>query len=342
MTSAPAGLLEQLDALGIADVGLQQRLGTGLLAVEEALADAVASTDPLAGEAGAHLVAAGGKRTRPLLCLLAAELGDPGPLVTDAAVVVELTHLATLYHDDVIDSAPVRRGVPSAQEVWGNTVAILTGDLLFARASQIGAGLGTDAVRIHARTFERLVLGELHETVGPALGVDAVEHYLQVLSDKTGSLIATAARFGGMFSGAPDLTIEVLVAYGEKVGVAFQLADDVLDLASRGAQSGKTPGTDLREGVPTLPLLLLRRSVAEGDDSPDTRRLVQLVDGDLGSDDALAEAVELLRRHPATERARAEARSWSAGAVRALDPLPPGPAKDALAAVATALADRAS
>ena len=342
MTSVPTGRLDQLDALGIVDAELQQRLGAGLVAVEEQLADAVASTDPLAGKAGGHLVAAGGKRTRPLLCLLAAELGEPGPLVHDAAVVVELTHLATLYHDDVIDSAPLRRGVPSAQEVWGNTVAILTGDLLFARASQIGAGLGTEAVGIQARTFERLVLGELHETVGPGPGDDPVEHYLQVLSDKTGSLIATSARFGGMFSGLPPATVDVLVAYGEKVGVAFQLADDVLDLASQGAQSGKTPGTDLREGVPTLPLLLLRRSVAEGDDSPGTRRLTALVEGDLSDDDALAEAVDLMRRHPATERARTEARAWSTGAVRALDPLPPSPAKDALAAVALAFADRAS
>lgn len=341
MTSPAIGPVDQLGALGILDEALQQRLLTGLLAVEGALASAVESTDPLASEAGGHLVAAGGKRTRPLLCLLAAELGDPGPLVVDAAVVVELTHLATLYHDDVIDSAPLRRGVPSAQEVWGNTVAILTGDLLFARASQIGAGLGTEAVGIQARTFERLVLGELHETVGPQAGADPVEHYLQVLSDKTGSLIATAARFGGMFSGASAATIDVLVAYGEKVGVAFQLADDVLDLASGGVQSGKTPGTDLREGVPTLPVLLLRRAVEQGDSSPDTGRLVDLVDGDLSEDDTLAEAVDLLRRHPATEQARTEARAWAAAAVRALEPLPPSPAKDALVAVAAAFADRA-
>lgn len=334
--------LARLASYGIDDQGLLERLTEGLADVESAVLDAVRSADPLAAAAGGHLVRAGGKRTRPLLCLLAAQLGEATPAVTDAAVVVELTHLATLYHDDVIDSATQRRGVPTAQEVWGNTVAILTGDLLFARASTIGSGLGAEAVRIQAATFERLVLGEMRETVGPAPGQDPVQHYLGVLGDKTGSLIATSARFGGMFSGADEATLDVLVDYGERVGVAFQLADDVLDLAGDVTDSGKTPGTDLREHVPTMPVLLLRRDVAAGTAPSGSTELVAMLDGDLSDDLALAEVVSLLRSHPATEQARATARQWADDAVSVLASLPDAPATRALAAVAQALADRAT
>src|SRR5690242_649558 len=271
--------------LSLADAPLLDAAVRDALArIEERLRDAVHQADPLADDASRHLVLAGGKRVRPLLALLASHLGDPSrPEVVEAAVVVELTHLATLYHDDVMDSAPLRRGAPAAHEVWGNTVAILTGDLLFARASTIVSALGTEAVQIQAATFERLCLGQLHETIGPRDGDDPVEHYVQVLADKTGSLIATSARFGAMFAGcAPDV-LEVLIRYGERVGVAFQLADDVIDLTSDGATSGKTQGTDLREGVPTLPVLLARRHAAEHGDAA-SKQLVELLDGDLSSD----------------------------------------------------------
>jgi heptaprenyl diphosphate synthase len=238
--------------LTLAEPALEHSVRVGLAAVETRLRDAVHQADPLADDASRHLVSAGGKRIRPLLTLLAAHLGDhTRPEIIEAAAVVELTHLATLYHDDVMDSAPMRRGAPSAHEVWGNTVAILTGDLLFARASMMVAGLGVEAVRIQAETFERLCLGQLHETIGPRPGEDPVAHYVQVLADKTGSLIATSARFGAMFAGCGRDVLDVLIRYGERVGVAFQLADDVLDLTSDGATTGKTPGTDLREGVPT-------------------------------------------------------------------------------------------
>src|SRR3954452_5712297 len=222
-----------MTAFPLADAALGERLSARLEIVEERLRDAVANVDPLADDASRHLVNAGGKRLRPLLTLLAAEVGDRARLeVIDAAVVVELTHLATLYHDDVMDSAPLRRGAPAAHEVWGNTVAILTGDLLFARASTIVSALGSKAVQIQAATFERLGRGQLHETIGPRLGEDPVEHYVQVLADKTGSLIATSARFGAMFAGCRPEVLQVLIRYGERVGVAFQLADDVIDLAS--------------------------------------------------------------------------------------------------------------
>ena len=275
-----------------------------------------------------------------MLTLIAGHLGEPGrPEIVEAGVAVELTHLATLYHDDVMDSAPLRRGAPSAHAVWGNTVAILTGDLLFARASLVVAGLGVEAVRLQAATFERLCLGQLHETVGPGPHDDPVEHYLQVLADKTGSLIATSARFGAMFAGCAPEVLDVVAAYGERVGVAFQLADDLIDLASDGATSGKTPGTDLREHVPTLPVLLLRRHVAQTGDRA-SRELLDLLDGDLSGDEVLADVVLRLGEHPATAQARDEAVRWAREAVTVLDPLPPSPARDALRAYAEAVVAR--
>lgn len=326
--------------LSLVEPSLDEAVRAGLVQVEQRLHEAVGQADRLADDASRHLVLAGGKRVRPMLTLLASHLGDPSrPQIVDAAVVVELTHLATLYHDDVMDSAPMRRGAPSAHQVWGNTVAILTGDLLFARASTIVADLGVEAVRIQAETFERLCLGQLRETVGPRPDEDPVEHYLQVLKDKTGSLIATSGRFGAMFAGCGGKVLDVLIAYGEKVGVAFQLADDVIDLASDGAQSGKTPGTDLREGVATLPVLLARRAAADGRGGG---RLLELLDGDLSDDDALAEAVGLLRAHPAMEEARAEAVRWAREAVAVLDPLPDGAPKQALLAFAGAVVARTS
>src|SRR5690606_19231992 len=264
---------------------------------EERLRDAVAQSDRLADATSRHLVNAGGKRLRPALTLLTAHLGDASrPEVVDAAVVVELTHLATLYHDDVMDSAPTRRGAPAAHEVWGNSVAILTGDLLFARASRVVAGLGPQAVRIQAETFERLCLGQLHETVGPAEGEDPVVHYLDVLADKTGSLIATSARVGAMFAGRTPDVAERVAQLGELAGVAFQLADDVIDIRSEAEVTGKTPGTDLRERVATLPVLLLRERVRQGGAAEDAE-LLAAIDGDLDDDAVLRDVVERLREH---------------------------------------------
>ena len=340
LPSQPAGSMTA--AIPLPDPALAERLADRMEIVERALADAVASADRLADDVARHLVAAGGKRLRPFLTLLAGELGDGSrPELIDAAVVVELTHLATLYHDDVMDSAPLRRGAPSVHSVWGNSVAILVGDLLFARASSLVAGLGPEAVRIQAQTFERLCLGQLHETTGPAPGEDPVEHYLGVLAGKTASLLATSGRFGARFGGAPEAE-EALAAYGEKVGVAFQLADDVLDLASTGETTGKTPGTDLREGIPTMPVLLLRQRVARGTASADDAALLAALDGDLTSDDALASVVARLREHEVLAETRALATRYAREAESELASLPGGPVKQALEAFAVALADRAA
>ncbi|TNM69920.1 polyprenyl synthetase family protein [Streptomyces sp. NP160] len=325
------------------DEALTAHVLAGLDVVEGRLRVAVRHTDRLADATSRHLVEAGGKRVRPMLTLLASHLGDPdAPGVVPAAVVVELVHLASLYHDDVMDDAPLRRGAPAAQAKWGNDVAILTGDLLFARASRLVADLGPDAVRQQAETFERLCLGQMHETVGPRPDEDPVAHHLQVLSDKTGSLIALAGRFGAQLSGAGPEVVEVMRLYGERVGVAFQLADDVLDLSrsleDSVAATGKAAGTDLREGVATLPVLLARRASAAG--SSEAAALVELLDADLTTDEALARAVDALAASPYAAAAQETARDWSASAVEALEVLPEGPVREALTSFARSTTER--
>jgi heptaprenyl diphosphate synthase len=296
---------------------------------------------PFITEAAQHLVRAGGKRFRPLLVMLAAQFGDPyAPGVVPSAVVVELTHLATLYHDDVMDEADVRRGVSSANARWGNSVAVLTGDFLFARASHILADLGPEAVRVQAEAFERLVTGQILETAGPRDGRDPVEHYLDVIGGKTGSLIAVSGRFGAMMSGADERVIGILTQYGERLGVAFQLADDVLDIASDSHESGKTPGTDLREGIPTLPVLHLRAR-AEAQALPDDLELVALLDGDLGDEGRHREVLHRLRAHPALELARRDTVRYAEEARGMLAPLPECYAKAALEELCDAVVHRA-
>ncbi|MET3636937.1 polyprenyl synthetase family protein [Curtobacterium sp. NPDC087080] len=317
----------------------------GLELVEQGLEEAMRSTDTLADTTSRYLLSAGGKRIRPTLTLLIAQLGNGvTDAVVKAAVSIETTHLASLYHDDVMDEAPVRRGVPAAHVTYGNNVAILTGDLLFARASLITADLGTEGIRMQAETFQRLCMGQLHETTGPQPEDDPVEHYIQVLSDKTGSLIATAARAGVMFSGADRAYLEAVGTFGEKVGVAFQLVDDVIDLAPAKDRTGKIAGNDLRAGVDTLPLLQLRR-LAAGDDGAAT--LLARIEHDVkdAPDDAVdsapyQSAVAALREHEATTATRTVAVRWAEDAVAALEPLPDGTVKRALTRFAESVVER--
>jgi heptaprenyl diphosphate synthase len=322
----------------VADKDLLAALEAGLERVEEELVAAVAHTDPIAKVTTRHLIDAGGKRIRPTLVLLCAQLGEASTdEVIKSAVVVELTHIGTLYHDDVMDNAPKRRGVDSAHEIWGNSVAILTGDLLFARASQLVSKLGQKALTLQADTFERLCLGQLNETVGPAEGQDVIEHYLSVLSDKTGSLISASAELGVLFSGADQALREPVRKYGEAIGVAFQLIDDVIDIYSDGKTSGKTPGTDLRAGVPTLPVLYLRQDAQH---DPASAKLVEIIDSGLDDDAALNQVLEQMRKHPATERAFQEAKRWADQAMAALEDLPEGPVREALKNFADAVIER--
>jgi heptaprenyl diphosphate synthase len=318
---------------------LGNALAEGLARVESALMAAVGNDHPFVREAAGHLVAAGGKRFRPMLALLAAQLGsDPrAEDVVRSAVVCELTHLATLYHDDVMDEAAVRRGAPSANSRWSNSVAILTGDLLFARASDILADLGPEAVRIQARTFERLVTGQIRETVGPQPGEDPIAHYLDVLADKTGSLVATSARFGASFAGVASALVAALTTFGEEVGVAFQISDDLLDIVSEEVASGKAPGTDLREGIATLPVLF-----ALAGDDPAEERLRELVAGPVVDETEHAEALALLRSSASLARATAVLEGYADRAQALLGAVPDGPVREALSALCTYVVTRTS
>lgn len=316
----------------------------GLERVETRLGDELTVSDALVDAKTRYLYEAGGKRLRPMLALLTAQLGNGATEdVIAGAAALELTHLGSLYHDDVMDGADKRRGVPSAHEVWGNNVAILTGDLLFSRASQLMARIGERAIRVQADTFERLVLGQMHETIGAQPDDDPVEFYIQVLADKTGSLIAAAAQVGVLFSGGPEELAETLLAFGEKAGVAFQLLDDVIDLSADPEATGKVPGTDLRAGVPTMPYLLLTRA---GDDA--SRDLAATIDRGVteiaeGADPAiLDEPLARLRDHDVTAQTRRLAEKWADDAVAALAPLPSGAVRDALTRFAEVVVDRAS
>ena len=339
--SSQVGLTERLFA-SAEDRAAAVAIERGLEEVEAGILREVAFADSIADVATRYLMSAGGKRVRPMLTLLTAQLGGGiTPEVLTAAEAVEITHLASLYHDDVMDEAEQRRGVPTAQAVWGNSVAILTGDLLFARASSLIAGLGERAIRLQASTFERLVLGQLHETVGPQPGDDPIEHYLRVLADKTGSLIAAAAQLGVIFAGAPREYEEPVLLFGERIGVAFQLVDDVLDLSPSSDETGKLAGTDLRAGVPTLPLLHLRRQAIE---DAVAAELLGRIEGGIqaaGSPD-LAAAIEELREHEVTAITLAESHRWAASAVEALAPLPDGPVKKALTRFADVMVERSS
>lgn len=274
-----------------------------------------------------------------MFTILAAQLG-PRPddaEVPVAAAVVEMVHLASLYHDDVMDEAQMRRGQPSCNALWDNNKAILAGDYVFMSAARLCVDLGSEAVRIMIDTFRDLVAGQAREGAGPRLGQDPVEHYLQVVSEKTASLIATAGRFGAMFSGADAEAIDRVRSIGGVLGIAFQIADDIIDISSSGEELGKLPGTDVREGVHTLPVLYaLRDEGADGD------RLRTLLAEPPTLDEHVDEALALLLCSPGLTRAREDLRGYADRAYSQLDAFGPGPAKDALRAVIHQAVERAS
>ncbi len=314
-----------------------RRWGAELLdTVEERLLDAATANTPFVTEVARHITAAGGKRFRPMLVLLASALErDPDEeAAVRASLVVELTHAASLYHDDVMDEADLRRGAPSANARWQNSVAIMVGDLLFSRASSIVATLGVDYVAIQADTFARLVQGQIAELVGPAAGADPLDHYLAVVADKTGSLIATSARFGGMVAGVGDEQLEALTRFGEEIGVVFQLSDDLIDITSEA--TGKTPGTDLREGVRTLATLMISRST-----DPADAELRELVSRPLAEAE-VQRALGLLRSHRVVDDAKAEILRRAEVARGHLAPLPEGAAKRALSGLCDAVVTRSN
>ncbi|MGH3166605.1 MAG: polyprenyl synthetase family protein [Trebonia sp.] len=309
-----------------ADETLTTEMAEDLAVVEAALRDASFGGDEMFTEVSRHMMEAGGKRFRAMLVLLSARFGDSrDKRIVPAAVAIELTHLASLFHDDVMDEAVIRRGNPSANSKYGNSVAILAGDYLFARASRILADLGAEAIRIQAETFCRLCDGQFAETVGPRPGEASLDHYMRVINEKTGSLIATSGRFGAMFSGASESVVDRVANACMRIGVAWQLSDDVLDVASSSSQSGKEPGTDLRQGVRTLPVLYALAS-----SSPAESRLrFLLTEADLTDSALHAEALSLLRSSPALEQARSTVREWVGEARAILRSLPDVPARAA-------------
>jgi heptaprenyl diphosphate synthase len=324
--------------IGIPDIdpALEKELLASMAEVEVFLRNSIEGKYPLVIETSRHLVDAGGKRLRPLLTLIASHFGNPKAKgIIEAAVVCELTHLGTLYHDDVMDEAPLRRGVESANNRWNNTVAILTGDYLFAKTSQLLADLGPEAVRLQALTFERLVIGQITETQGSSTGKTALEHYLGVVSDKTASLISASARYGAMISGADEKIMEALTKFGEEIGTVFQLADDIIDIASDSKESGKTPGTDLREGVPTLVTLYILEST-----DPADAELKKLLSAPITDEAVVAETILKLRSHSALAKSRELVSGYGRSAQKHLEILPEGPAKAALVGLSQAVISR--
>ena len=283
------------------DAAFAATVRDGVGRIEQLMDTELRNADAVMTDSLTHLFKAGGKRFRPLFTVLSAQIGpnpDADEVIT-AGAVIEMVHLATLYHDDVMDQAEVRRGSPTANVRWGNNVAILAGDYLFATASRLVAGLGPDAVRLIAETFAQLVTGQMRESRGAAEGADAVEHYLKVVYEKTGCLIAAAGQFGAMCSGADDDQVQRLSRLGGIVGTAFQISDDIIDIDSDSRESGKLPGTDVREGVRTLPVIYALR-----EPGPDAARLRELLAGPVDDDEAVSEALALLRASPGMAKAK--------------------------------------
>ncbi|MCV7198442.1 nonaprenyl/(2E,6E)-farnesyl/geranylgeranyl diphosphat synthase [Mycobacterium angelicum] len=325
--STPATVVAGVD---IGDAAFAATVRAGVARIEQLMDAELRGSHEVMTDSLLHLFLAGGKRFRPLFTVLAAQTG-PNPEaaeVTTAGAVVELIHLATLYHDDVMDEAAVRRGAPSANARWGNNVAILAGDYLLATASRLVSWLGPEAVRIVADTFAELVTGQMRETRGAPDGADMIEQYLKVVHEKTGSLIAAAGRFGAMFSGADEDQVERLSRLGNIVGTAFQIADDIIDIDSESQESGKVPGTDIREGVHTLPMLYALRETG-----PDSVRLRELLAGPVRDDAEVLEALTLLRASPGMAKAKDVLAQYAAQARHELDLLPDVPGRHALAAL---------
>lgn len=312
------------------DAAFAATVRDGVGRIEQLMDTELRSADAVMTDSLTHLFKAGGKRFRPLFTVLSAQLGpnpDAGE-VTIAGAVIELVHLATLYHDDVMDEAEVRRGAPTANVRWGNNVAILAGDYLFATASRLVSRLGPEAVRLIAETFAQLVTGQMRETrglTGSAEGTDPVEHYLKVVYEKTACLISAAGEFGAMFSGADSEQVQRLSRLGGIVGTAFQISDDIIDIDSDSHESGKLPGTDVREGVHTLPMLYALR-----EPGPEAARLRELLAGPVDDDDAVAEALALLRASPGMGQAKRFLAQYAENARQELALLPDLPGRRAL------------
>jgi heptaprenyl diphosphate synthase len=317
------------------DARLEAEVRARLDQVEEALEKAVAADSDLLATTSSYLLSAGGKRFRPMLVLLSGYFGDPtDPRLTSGSVAIELVHLATLYHDDVIDEADSRRGIPSVNSRWDNTVAILTGDYLFARASEISAELGPDISRLLSRTIAVLCDGQIREVELAGKLEQNEDDYMEVIRRKTAALIATSCRLGGMLADAAPDHVDVLEAFGESLGMAFQLSDDIMDVTATQLELGKEPGVDMREGVYTLPVL---HALRHGEHREQLARLLAPGPPD---GERLDLALEIVRADGSLEHARAAVATQVKRAVDLAGSLPEAPARVALIALAEFLAAR--
>jgi heptaprenyl diphosphate synthase len=318
------------------DAALEADIRARLDQVEEALEKSVrVESSGLLSETSSYLIAAGGKRFRAMLVLLAGHFGDPSdPRLIGGSVSIELVHLATLYHDDVIDEADARRGAPSANMRWDNTVAILSGDFLFARASEISTELGADVCRLLARTIAILCDGQIREVDSSAKVEQPESNYLEIIRRKTASLIGTSCRLGGMLSDATPEHTDTLEEFGDALGMAFQLSDDVMDITATQLELGKEPGSDLRLGVYTAPVL---HALANDEHREELARILShgAPDGEL-----LDRALEIVRGGGSIDHARRAVTAEVGRAIGLARRLPPGPAQHALEQLARFLAAR--
>jgi heptaprenyl diphosphate synthase len=326
---------ETIPGLVAPDPTLEREIRDRLEQVESALEKAVGADSDLLGETARYLLAAGGKRFRPMLVLLSGYFGDPtDPRLIPGSVAIEIVHVATLYHDDVIDEAESRHAVPSVNARWTNTIAILTGDYLFAKASEISTDLGTDICALLARTIAVLCDGQIREVESAGRVDQGRDAYLEIIRRKTGALIATSCRLGGMLSDAPADAVETLGSYGEALGMAFQLSDDIMDVTASHTELGKEPGVDMREGVYTFPVL---QALAEGDRRAE---LAELLGAGPPEGERLDRALEIVRGSEGIAAARDAVAFEVDRAVTLASRLPDGPAATALIQLAEFLAAR--
>ncbi|MEU9969393.1 polyprenyl synthetase family protein [Streptomyces malaysiensis] len=360
--------------LTIGDPTLMARLERGMDASEERLrALAAEARDPYVAEVAGHLFGRGGKRLRPLLALVGAEFGERRPAAADpsaagasatgtaatdpsatglsatdapaavdatvdAAALAELVHVASLFHDDVMDQGLTRRGVPSVNARWGNTTAVLAGNWLLSKAAQLAAELGPETIRLQSKVTNRLIMGQIRELVGPSDDDDPLSHYFTVVAGKTAALIAMALQLGAVRTGAPDRVVQALAEYGEHLGIAFQISDDILDVTSTSEVSGKEQGKDLAIGVASLPVLL-----ALADERPEAgelRTLLTAATATAAEGTGLPKAVALLHRCGALAEARTVLHARLLRARTALNGLPDGPATQVLHALCDFVARR--
>ena len=295
--------------------------------VESALRDSVVTADAYLTEIASHLIIAGGKRLRPVLAIAAAQIGTEGPVSTQViqgAISCELVHLGSLYHDDVMDESTTRRGVETVNAKWGNLQAIVAGDFLLARASEIAASLGNEVSGLLARTIGRLCEGQVEELRHTYDRARTVPSYLVSIQGKTASLFATSARIGSLMAEHPRAITDTITNIADAYGMVFQIVDDVLDIVATDEQLGKPAGHDMEEGVYTLPVLLTLAA-----DTAESRELYDLLGSPLTAKER-TKALKIVRNGPGLAGALESARSYVAIAEAESAKLPAGVATEAL------------